>query len=154
MDQKILKAKEILESSPYLVIASVDKNSMPNNSPMFSAYDEKYNFYWNSQIDSKHSENIRNNPNVFCVIFNSSVKEGDGSSVYMEGKAYELNEKEETRYAMKVFYAKKGKDPKPEELYLGDSPRRFYKFVPNKFFINTYEKINGLPVDGKVEIKL
>lgn len=154
MNPNIIKAKEILANTPYLVVASVDKDGLPNNSPMFSAYDEQYNFFWNSQLNSKHSENIRNNLNVFCVVFNSSVKEGDGMGVYMKGKSFELNDKEETKYAMKIFYTKKGKDPKSEELYLGDSPRRFYKFVPEIFYINTYEKVNGLPVDGKIEIKL
>lgn len=154
MNPNIIKAKNILENIPYLIIASIDESGLPNNSPMFSVYDKNYNFFWNSQINSKHSKNIRNNPNVFCVVFNSSVKEGDGLGVYMEGKAFEINNKDETKDAMKIFYTKKGKDPKPEELYLGDSPRRFYKFVPEKFYINTYEKINGLPVDGKIEIKL
>jgi general stress protein 26 len=151
MEQLIIKAKQILESSPYLVVASVDKNGMSNNSPMFSVYDEKYTFFWNSQINSKHSENIRVNPDVFCVVFDPSIKDG---GTYMPGKAYEINDHEELKKIFKIYYAKRGKAPDSVEIYLNENQGRFYKFVPEKFYMNTYERINGLPVDGKIEIKL
>ena len=118
---------------------------------MFTAHDEKYTFYWNSLTNSKHSENIRVNPNVFCVIFDSSIKEG---GVYMSGKAFEINNSEELKKVFKYYYAKRGKEPDSVDPYLEENPRRFYKFIPEKFYMNTYERINGLPVDGKIEIKL
>lgn len=154
MEDLINKAKEILIKVPFLIIATVNIDGSPHCSPVFCAYDESYNFFWNSQMNSGHSNNIKNNQDVFCVIFDSSVKEGDGKGVYMKGKAFEIDKKEEAKYALEVFYKKKGKELKSEELYTGDSKRRFYKFVPEKFWINTFEKVNDLPNDGKIQIDL
>ena len=154
MPEYITKAKEILAQIPYLTIASVGKDGEPHNSPVFSVYDQNYNFFWNSQKEAKHSENIRNHSKIFCVVYNSSVGEGDGKGVYMKGQAFEINDKVEATYALKIFYEKKNKTPPNAEDYLDESPRRYYKFVPDFVYLNTFEKMNGLPVDGKVEIKL
>ena len=153
MDTNITKARKILNKVPYLVIATSDKRNKVNNSPVFSVFDKNFNFYWNSPIDTKHSKNIRVNPNVFCVVFDSTPIDKNWYGIYMEGKAYELNKIDDVKIALAVF-SKKSNITLEEDNYLNKSKHRFYKFVPKKFYINIYEKVNGVHVDGKVEVKL
>jgi hypothetical protein len=40
------RAKEIIEKIQYATIASVTEHGMPWNSPVFTAYDKNFNFYW------------------------------------------------------------------------------------------------------------
>jgi hypothetical protein len=40
------RAKEIIAKIEYVTIASVTNEGLPWNSPVFTAYDEGYNFYW------------------------------------------------------------------------------------------------------------
>ena len=61
------RAKEIIAEIMYVTIASVTEDGMPWNSPVFSAYDDDYNFYWGTHKDSQKAKNIRSNKNVFLV---------------------------------------------------------------------------------------
>jgi general stress protein 26 len=154
MEDLVVKAKEILKEVPYLTIASITPEGLPHNTPVFTVHDENYNFFWNSEVTSQHSKNIRNSPQVFCVIYNSSVAQGKGKGVYILGKAYELNDSEELKEALEVFYGGIGKEPKPFDFFLGENTKRFYKFVPERFWLNELNKKDGIIVDGKTEIIL
>ena len=44
--------------------------------------------------------------------------------------------------------------PKKAEEFLGDYPRRVYKAIPEKFWINGNDKINGNYIDTRIEVKL
>ncbi len=48
---------------------------MPWNSPVYSAFDKDYNFYWASWKENQHSKNIKENEKVFVVIYDSTVPE-------------------------------------------------------------------------------
>lgn len=150
------KAKEILQKIIYITIATSDKNGMPWNSPVSSAFDEEYNFYWTSNKNGQHSQNIRGNPNVFLVIFDSTAPEGTGEGVYVKAKAYELNDETEIQHALETNYKRKGESGhhhEPKE-FLGDYPRRFYKAVPETFWINGGGDINGNYIDIRAEVDL
>ena len=69
---------KIINDILYATIATADKNGQPWNSPVYSAFDEDLNFYWTSAKDSQHSQNIRENPKRFIVIYDSTVVEGQG----------------------------------------------------------------------------
>jgi hypothetical protein len=55
---------------------------------------------------------------------------------------------------LELYYSRKHKSTKPAGDFLGDSPRRLYKAVPEKIWMNTDEKINGYIIDAKVEVVL
>src|SRR5258708_5704103 len=96
-------ARKILKKIKYITIATVKANGQPWNTPVFAAFDEKLNFYWNSTRYSVHSTNIRRNARVFLVVYDSTVKEGFGEGVYMLARAKELNRKADLEKAFKIY---------------------------------------------------
>lgn len=144
---------QLLEQIPYINISSVTPDSMPWISPVWSAYDEDFNFYWTSSPDSQHSKNFLHQDDISFVVYDSSVQSG-GWGLYVKARAYELGkDKEELQKAVDIFYRKKGSEPRLIEDFLGDAPRRMYKAVAEKFWVNDYDK-NRVPADIKVEINL
>ena len=133
-DSKTLgKAKEIIEKIQYITIATSSKDGVPWNTPVYSAYDEDYNFYWASWKENQHSKNIAENNKVFLVIYDSTVPEGTGEGVYIQAKAYELDDEKEIEHALSYLDGRvhKKKDPKIRiAQFQGDKPRRVYKAVP------------------------
>jgi nitroimidazol reductase NimA-like FMN-containing flavoprotein (pyridoxamine 5'-phosphate oxidase superfamily) len=154
MDEHIKRGKEIIAQNLYITIATVDENNNPWISPLFFAFDENFNFYWNSPADSKHSSYLKKNKNVAIAIFDSQMPEGTGEGVYVQAEAFELVDKSEIENAAKLLYARKNVAPKPAEDFIGDSSRRLYKAVPNKFWINIDEIVDGRHHDARVEINL
>lgn len=148
------KAKAIIEKVIYINIATVTPDGRPWNTPVVAAYDEDYNFYWASWAENEHSKNIRNNPNVFLTIYDSTVPEGTGEGVYIEAKAVELTDRDEIARAVATYYARKNRPPRQPEEFMGDYPRRVYKAVPRQSWVNVDGDINGNYVDQRVEIEL
>ena len=72
----------------------------------------------------------------------------------MQGKGYELSDSKEIEWVLDIFYGRKNKTPRKSAEFLGDYPRRIYKFVPDKFSINVEGEVNGNYVDKRVEIFL
>lgn len=148
------KAKQIIEKIIYITLATCSKDRLPWNSPVSAYHDDNYNFYWASPKNAVHSKNIRENRNVFIVIYDSTAPEGTGEGVYIKAKAYELNEKEEAEKALAIRNQLKYKNPRNPEHYLEKMPRRIYKAVPEKFWINGAGEAKGNYVDIRIEIKL
>ena len=157
MDEQLnQKAKEIISRILYITIATCSKDGVPWNSPVYSAYDDHYNFYWASWVENKHSKNIAENEKVFFVIYDSTVPEGTGEGVYVQAKAEILTDVKEIEYTLSLLYTRKGADPQkrnPQE-FLGDHPRRVYKAVPEKVWMNAEGDIDGEYVDKRVEVHL
>ncbi len=154
MDISEDKIRDILESSLYLTMSTVGNNGASWISPVYTAYDEKYNFYWTSSPLSRHSQNIIINNRISFVVFNSSQAEGTGRGIYFEALVYEMENEDEINKALNVFYGRKNKEPKPAKDFLGTSPRRFYKAVPQRAWINDIEKIDGYIIDKRIEVNL
>ncbi len=149
------KAAEIIKKVIYITLATTSKNGQPWNSPLYSAFDEELNFYWASDHKSVHSKNIKANNKVFCVVYDSTMKEGTGEGVYFTGKACELTNPDEILAALRVMDARVGKTKERKaETYLGKSVLRVYKVTPGKFWMNDDEKDkNGKYIkDIKVEV--
>ena len=71
MSDLAIRAKELIDNNLYITIATSSDNQ-PWNTPVFADCDSKYNFYWSSWINAQHSQNIRNNSNIFFVIYDST----------------------------------------------------------------------------------
>ena len=154
--ENIDRAKQIISEIIYITIASVSKEGLPWNTPVYSAFDSSYNFFWASDKNGQHSQNVRNNPNVFLVIYTPTAPEGTGKGVYVKAKAVELTDEAEIKRGIALLYSRKGQDPakrKPDE-FLGEYPRRIYKAVPEKFWINGKGDVNGNYIDTRAEINL
>lgn len=64
------KAKYIIKSNNYLSLSTCN-NNIPWIAPVAYIYDEEYNFYFVSPIESLHSKYIENNKEVAVSIFDS-----------------------------------------------------------------------------------
>lgn len=148
------KAKATIQGIMYLTLATSDKKNQPWNTPVYSAFNDNYHFYWMSWKENQHSKNIRENQNIFVVIYDSTVPESTGFGVYMKGKAYQLGAKDmiEMMTALRLLYSRKNKKPRMLKEFLGFFPRRIYKFVPEQVWVNDGAKIKGNFVDTRVEI--
>jgi general stress protein 26 len=147
------RAVEILRQIKYATVATASKNGKPWNSPVACVYDNQLNLYWFSDKQNQHSQNIRENEDVFIVIYDSTVPEGDGEGVYIEAKVVELDDPAEILRARKI---KKGEDYQgsPDD-FLGNAVRRVYKAIPQRVWMNDAEVKNGLFIrDYRVDVSL
>jgi general stress protein 26 len=146
------KARSVLDSINYIAIATVDETGEPWNTPVASFhFNNDYTLYWASWQENQHSKNIRATGKAFVVVYDSTPADSRPSAgVYMQGQALELFDEKEVIRAALVF-----KDdpynPSDGKQYLGEYPRRIYKFVPSKIWTNNDEKINNKFIDVRVE---
>ncbi len=148
------EAKKVINDILYITIATCDKNGQPWNSPVYSAFDKNYNFYWASWKENQHSKNIKENEKVFVVIYDSTVPEGKGFGVYMQGKARQLEAKDavEIVKSLKLLYSRINKKPRKPEEFLAFLPRRIYKFAPEQVWVNSEGNVKGNFVDSRIDI--
>jgi nitroimidazol reductase NimA-like FMN-containing flavoprotein (pyridoxamine 5'-phosphate oxidase superfamily) len=101
-DRETALAREIIEASLYMVIATADQSGQPWASPLYFAPSGYRDFFWVSESDATHSLNLRDRREVGIVIFDSSVPIGKGQGVYVLGVARELPA-HETAEGIEVF---------------------------------------------------
>ena len=89
-DREIAVAREIIDRSLYMVVATADQSGQPWASPVYFAPSGYRDFFWVSEPDATHSLNLRDRREVGIVIFDSSVAIGKGQGVYVLGVAREL----------------------------------------------------------------
>ena len=98
--------------------------------------------YWVSAQESTHSRDIIQNSKVSIVIADLNAPREKRQGVFMNAKAYEINDLKEIQKVYQLFYRRIG-DMKPVEewikLRMDDCPRRVYKAVPYKLGINYSE---------------
>jgi uncharacterized protein YhbP (UPF0306 family) len=153
--EKYLKlAKKIVKQIEYITLATVTSDGQPWNSPLFTAYDTNYTFYWASDKENVHSKNIKQNNKIFGVVYNSKAKAGTGFGVYFVGKAYLISNPIEMAKAIKLLYSRTGDKPAAIREFMKRFPRRLYKFIPEKCWINDDGKKNDNFVDIRVELPL
>jgi hypothetical protein len=83
-------AREIIDRSLYMVIATADPSGQPWPSPVYFAHRGYRELFWVSDPEAVHSRNLVERREVGIVIFDSSVRIGTGQGVYMSGVAQEL----------------------------------------------------------------
>jgi hypothetical protein len=133
---QIADAHKIIDNIIYITLATSDLDNVPWCTPVFAACDQFYNFYWASGFETRHSMNIRYNPATGVTIYDSSVEEGKGEALYMEGQAYELTP--DTWQEGLGLLRKKSKFPDkyyPRNDYKNLGAVRIYKFTPKKFYM-------------------
>lgn len=154
MDSKISKAISIISKIEYINIASITPEGLPWNSPVYTAFDKDLNFYWLSWKKNQHSINVKNNPNVFVTIYDSTVPTGTGVGIYFSGKAYELTNPIEMIKALATVYNRSKHKLRDVKEFLTHFPRRVYRFTPEKAWINGDSDIKGNVIDIREELNL
>jgi hypothetical protein len=79
--------RSIVEANDYLTLASADAGGTPWASPVWFAHDSFTTFVWISRPTARHSQNIAVRPEVGIVIFDSTVRPGEGRGVYLDAIA-------------------------------------------------------------------
>jgi len=155
VDNKFVKrAKGIISKIPYITIATISKDGLPWNAPVFAAYDKNYTFYWGTYRDSQKSKNIRANKNVFLVIYDSTIGPGKGEGVYIKATAEELTDQKEIKIAHKLLWDRHVVPYWKLEQVQGTAPIRLYKSTPEKIWVNDGGEINGNYIDIRIEVDL
>lgn len=159
------KAARILKETRYLSLATVNDNGTPWISTLFTCYDKKLTFIWQSKTESKHTKNIQQNKNVAINLYWVGPGEDNVDGLYIEAEASEVTGLKAILYALKIFASKLLKSKfltqqgfklflsHPEDFF-GDSPFRLYQAVPttiHKFV--PLENWKDKYVDGRIILK-
>lgn len=83
-------ARQIIDSSRYLTLATADGTGRPWACPVWYAHEDYTSFIWVSRPGARHSRNIAARATVSAVIFDSTVPEAQAQAVYLEARAEEL----------------------------------------------------------------
>ena len=140
-------AKDILRSNIYCTLATASHFGLPWAAPIFYALDDNYNFYFISRPQTLHSRHIKINPHIALAVFDSHQPEGTGNGVQIAGKAYELK-KSEIKTSLKWY--RSHFVPMQPEFFMTKTGYRFYKIVPEKFYI-LYPEAKE---DKRIEVKI
>ena len=156
MNNKLLvgKAEKVLNDIIYLTIATVDWDGNPWNTPVYSAHSVDYTFYWVSDKENQHSQNIINNKKAFVIVYDSTVAEWTWFWVYIEWEPEMLDasQKEESEYAANILAWRKNVVPRDIWEYNWEYPRRIFKFTPKKVYVNVDGEKNWNYVDKRIDI--
>jgi hypothetical protein len=152
--QLVKKAKKIIEKIIYITLASVTPDGKPWNTIVFTGFDKKYNFYWRSYKNSVHSQNIESNGDIFITICDTTSPWGEGKGVFIKAHAEELTDKNDISTALALLDKRSPRSLGSTNDFLDESPRRVYKAVTEKMWINDAEEIDGNFVDKRIEIHL
>ncbi|HEY7597080.1 MAG TPA: pyridoxamine 5'-phosphate oxidase family protein [Actinophytocola sp.] len=80
-------ARRVLDANSYAVLATADADGVPWGSPVWFAHEEPREIFWVSAPDARHSQNIAIRPLIGMVVFDSTVRPGNGQAVYMTATA-------------------------------------------------------------------
>jgi len=124
----LTQTSKILSENIYCCLATASKDGMPWNTPIFYSYDHKLNLYWASAIDSMHSQHLKENPQAFIVIYNSTAAPRTATALYLQGQVetvanHRLDERVQQHF----------KRVNEDSLFTGNyyrehSPERLYQF--------------------------
>jgi Pyridoxamine 5'-phosphate oxidase len=87
-------ARDLIEASRYLVLATADAWGRPWSSPVYFAHIGFTEFFWVSSPAVTHSKNIAVRPEVGIAIFDSRAAIGAGQGVYVSAVAKLLEDGE------------------------------------------------------------
>ncbi len=161
------KTKEIINDNLYMTMSVCTLKGEPWIANIYFACDSKYNFYWYSSKETKHSQIIKENPQIAISIFNSTAIGEDVDAVYIKANAVEVTSKLELIKGLTV-YGKKMLDTgfvnskshvakfiKQYKDFQGTSKIRLYKAVPEKVWKLAQSEIyNDKYVDSRIEVKI
>jgi uncharacterized pyridoxamine 5'-phosphate oxidase family protein len=120
-------AKHLIDSNRYMVLGTVDSDGRPRVSPVYFSPDGYSVVYWVSSLESHHSRNISERPEVSMVVFDSAAEVGSGQAVYLIARAEVVPDDELegcldtvlwTRFpGLRQFAAAELRDPEVRRLY-------------------------------------
>lgn len=144
-------AKEIIANNKFLSLATVDNEGKVWSTPLSYYCDKDYNFYFTSELDSKHIINIMDNPEVSFTIFDSTRRVSDIDGLQIRGIVGQVdNDVLET--VVKNYYLSVFKDPLEREeweapyTYFLENEKpiyRFFQIMPTEIYKRDTENLDA-----------
>ena len=151
--------KEIIKDNKFMSLATTDNDGKVWSTPLSYSIDENYNFYFTSELDSKHVMNIMDNPEVSFTIFDSTRRVSDVDGLQISGIVGQVDPNNLEK-VVKNYYQTVFKDPKEREeweapytYFLGEEKPvyRFFQIMPTEIYKRDTEYLDG---DRRVKIDL
>ncbi len=152
-------AKDIIKNNKFLSLATVDNDGKVWSTPLSYSVDENYNFYFTSELDSKHVMNIMDNPEVSFTIFDSTKRVSDIDGLQVTGIVGQVDPSELEK-VVKNYYLTVFKDPEerkeweaPYTYFLENNKPvyRFFQIMPTEIYKRDTENLDA---DRRVKIDL
>ena len=143
-------SQNILETIRYATISTVDTDGKPWAAPVWYVCDND-NIYWWSPIETQHSKNIIQNPEIYVTVFDSTAPEGEGSGLYFRADATELAD-DELDKAMEIYNNSTTIFKLDKNNCMGSAPTRMYKAVIKEAWKNDGIEREGYYVDKRVSL--
>jgi hypothetical protein len=143
MDDLIEDVTRLLFESSFMTLATADDDGVPWVSPVEFACDEDLRFYWFSPIDTRHSQNVRANPQAALSIYDCTYVplEGHPTALYGEGPVEEFRQSELEaalpglqRWISWRDAGRRTPRPRPRDRSGEGSPWRVYRLRPAHLF--------------------
>ena len=96
-------ARDILDGTSYVVLATADAEGLPWASPVWFAQEDYREIFWVSYPGARHSQNIAARAHVGLVVFDSTVPAGSGQAVYMAAIAEQVKEPTAIEHGIAVY---------------------------------------------------
>lgn len=125
---------ECMNSTDFGCISTVDPKGVWSN-PVYFAWDSDFNFFFISQMHSRHMQNIQNNPRISMAIYNTEQK-GDVAGIQLEGIARiitDKNKREEITHAYQTYYGRAGNGP-DVQVYMNNPTWLYVKVLPEQIY--------------------
>ncbi len=127
--------KTALDATQFMALATAGAKG-PWSNPVYFVYDNALNFYFISQPESRHMQNLKTNPEVAIAIFSTGQSPiGDVIGLQASGQATLLPD-EQVAAAHRIYYDRSPEIPGiPSELaaYLGSAAHwKFVKITPTE----------------------
>lgn len=125
---------ECMNSTDYCCIATVDKKGVWSN-PVYFAWDDQFNFYFISQMHSRHMQNLIKNTRIAVSIYKTEQKE-NVAGIQLEGTSKILSEadsKKEIQHAYDTYYGRAGHGPDVQE-YISNPTWLYIRIIPEQIY--------------------
>ena len=100
------EAAAIIAGTDYMTLATADAEGVPWATPVWFAPDGERALLWLSRPEARHSRNLRAQPRLSIVIFDSRVASEEAAAVYFEAVAEQVDDGIETYHAYSVEHGR------------------------------------------------
>jgi hypothetical protein len=107
---------------------------------------ERYDLYWTSWREARHSENIRNHPNVAIVVYETQP---GTDAVYISAEAVELTDPSDIEHGIEVMARRSQPDRwviKDISNVTGAGSWRIYRASPHTIEVRADAEAGALPI--------
>ena len=133
---KMNRAKELIYTSRHISLATTNADSSPHNSPIKFLYDEKLeHIYWDSNIETLHSQNILRTGQIFAVLFDRMENGG----VYIKCEGGHILDGNELEVGLEItnsFRTKEGQQKINLDYYSAGSVQKMWSAKITNLWIN------------------